>query len=582
MIHITDKKDLSKIDRSKIALDLETTGFDPQRDTIIGIAIADSKNEYFIEPSLIAELAAFAATTKILHNFKFDYRFLYKAGIDFRETPTEDTLVMSHLVDENGDHGLEHIASVYLGTTQEHKTNFWKKYKNAKDAPKEELMQYACEDVRLTYDLHFKLYNIILDSCKKSLYNHVMTLSKSLLNTEVMGLKIDMPYLIDIGTSLKEKINVHTIEMRKITDGYCTQWEMQEWSKEIDKRKSPRGKANVPRPEFSFDSNKQLGELLYDIIELPEQKSKENRRTVDDAALSKLNHPVIKPLKGYREANKLYGTYVEGILERSIDGYIYPTFNTCGTVTGRISHQNPNMGNLPRDGGLRGIFIPADRHSFVAADYAQLEICMAAHFSQDSVLIDAIFQGVSMHDITSKALNIDRQKAKTLNFGILYGASKWKVKEIFQCEEYQAEAIIIKFFQSYPGLKKIIDYCHKAVENDEDIKNPFGRTRNFRGQWSNKRELERCKRQAFNSLLQGTGGDITSRAFYLISDDLKKYDIGRALFTVHDEVLIEVRDDAIETAKEIISKRMIEVGKEIDLKVPLSIDISSPKKRWEK
>jgi DNA polymerase-1 len=187
-----------------------------------------------------------------------------------------------------------------------------------------------------------------------------------------------------------------------------------------------------------------------------------------------------------------------------------------------------------------------------------------------------------MHDITAKALNCDRQLAKTLNFGILYGASKWKVKELFRCSEQEAQVIIDKFFRQFPGLKKIIDYCHERVERDEQITNPFGRTRTFKGQWTNRNELDRCKRQAFNSLIQGTGGDLTNISFYRISRELRSGKLGKAWFTVHDEVLVEARDGAVPEVKEIIKANMVGIGEEIGLLVPLSVEISEPMQRWEK
>lgn len=583
MIHITHQKDLDQIDRSLIALDIETTGLDAKRDTILGIAIADHKNTYYIEPELLPHLEMFLPTTKVLHNFKFDYRFLAAKGLSLNNSKTEDTLVMSHLIDENGDHSLEAVASQYLKLDLSYKSVFWKKYKLAQNAPKEELMKYACEDVLLTYRLYPILLEYIYLSNKKDLYNHVMRLSNSLLATEVEGVRIDNEYIISLGSKLQERIQKNVIEMRRTTNGYCNQWEMNTWVKEIEKRKTDKGKSAVERPTFSFTSSQQLGVLLYDIMGLPEQFSKTRKRTVDDAALERLEayHPVVPLVRDYREANKIYGTYIEGILNRAIGDTIYPTFNTCGTVTGRISHQDPNMGNMPRSGGIRGIFIPRSGFTFISADYSQLEICMAAHFSGDAVLIDAIHQGVSMHDITAKALNIDRQTAKTLNFGILYGASKYKVAQIFKCKDDEAEEIIRKFFETYKGLKSIIDDCHKAVEENRDIVSPFGRTRNFRGQYENRRELERCKRQAFNSLLQGTGGDLTSRAFYLTNDSLVDSGIGRGLFTVHDEIIIEVALGSVEAGASILRDKMLQVGREIGLRVPLSVDVSEAMDRWE-
>jgi DNA polymerase-1 len=349
-------------------------------------------------------------------------------------------------------------------------------------------------------------------------------------------------------------------------------------------------------------SNKQLLRLFYEELKLPVQfgeskkdkktgKYKKPQPTVDAKALAALKdlHPIADELRYFRAFDKAYGTYVEGILSKMVDGRIYPSFNVTGTDTGRISHSDPNMGNLPSAkkakeldephlAGLRGMFIPDPGCVLISADFSQLEVCLSAHFTRDANLLRIINEGVSQHDITAEGLGIERSLAKTVNFGMQYGCSYKKVAKVLKVSDQEGKRAYDKYWETYSGQKARMDECAAKVDRGEPIINPFGRRRRFEVR---KRESwDSAYRQAWNALVQGTGSDCTSRAFYLADASLRRRGIGRALFTVHDEILIQARAEHAEEAQAILVEAMISVGKEIGLTVPLKAEASGAMERW--
>jgi len=416
------------------------------------------------------------------------------------------------------------------------------------------------------------------------LVEHVHLLARSLLATEIGGIAVDLDYLVKRGQELQEKILTLKPAMRKAACGQVECAEVAAWREKLDAYKTERGRKNCKRPEFSFDSPKQLADLLYRRLRLPVQTDPKTRNvSTGDLALESLEkaHPLIPLLREYRGHQKVYGSYIEGTLERLVEGRVYPEFRVNGTKTGRISHVNPNMGQLPREGGIRGIYIPDPGCVFITADYSQLEVVLAAHFSRDEQLLRVVNEGASLHDITAAALQIERHTAKTINFAIQYGAGVSKIRDILGCDQAAAERALAKYWDTYAGLKRLVDDCHRCVEEGRPITNPFGRSRHFPAAFKDKWEKERAKRQSFNALIQGTGGDLTSRAFYLADDRLRGLGIGKSLFTVHDEVIIQAKKAHWEKAQEILVSAMESVGREIELTVPLKAQPSGPTERWE-
>lgn len=582
IIKITDEHQLVReVDQlpAELAIDTETTGLDPHTDSLVSIQISDGERVLHIDPILAPFLRLYDKVL-VFHNFTFDMLFLHHYPNMFNGVFVVDTTILAHLIDENQEKSLDSL--IQSNYNDNYKEIFWSKYKTYEEAPEQEKLEYSCKDAYYTYHLYKRFWNNLLSRIK--LVEHVHRTAWALYETTRDGLLIDLDYITKLGGDLKDKIETLKRDIRSTVIDEVRVWEIKEWGIQITKRKSHKGKLNTPKPTFNISSNKQVGELLYDILELPEQLNKAKKRTVDDAALEAIqdSHPIIPLIRTLRESEKIYGTYVEGILDRAKGNKITPSFNVNGTVTGRISHSNPNMGNMPKEGGIREMFISSPNHKLISADYSQLEIVLAAHFSEDPIMIDTIKEGRSLHDLTASALGCERHLAKILNFAVMYGASEYKIRDIFKCSSQDAKDIITKFFETYKGLKRVIDMCHKCVEDGEPIQTPFGRLRHFPKEFENFWDKERAKRQSFNFLIQSTGGDITNRAFYLMSDSMKQKNTGRALFTVHDEIIVECKDGVLQEVSVELKETMQGVGKDIELRLDLSAEVSEPMNRWHK
>lgn len=264
-----------------------------------------------------------------------------------------------------------------------------------------------------------------------------------------------------------------------------------------------------------------------------------------------------------------------------VDGRIYPEFNVNGTKTGRISHSNPNLGQLPATGGIRGIYISDPGYVFISADYAQLEVVLAAHFSQDANLLKVVLEGASLHDITAEALGIPRPQAKTLNFALQFGAGPRRVSQVLDCSTQEATAAFERYWETYKGLRDFMQSCHDKVDRREAIVTPFGRERHFPPVFDKHWKRARAHRQAANFMIQSTGGDLTSRAFYLTAEELRTRGWGYGWLTVHDEILIQARPGVAEQARALLVSYMELVGREINLTVPLKAQSSGAALRWE-
>lgn len=604
IVELSQKGQLSDFLRcsgSIVALDIETTGL-TRTDKIISAAITgkDENDIAFFGPELLPELlTATEGTTFILHNASFDLKHLAWNGVvlhsryDYR-----DTLVLSHLKNENGSHGLGDLVKECFNDN--YKEEFWGKYKKAEDAPKSALAEYNAKDVRYTLLLHERLQNLLrTDEVPESLIEHVHSLQRSLLETEIHGVAIDADYLMQKGVELKTRLESLLPQMREACKGEIELIEYELWMGELAKRKTPKGKANVAKPEFSFESPKQLQRLLYDHLKLPPQykevsvnlfdtkdykkrgPKKEKRLSCDWESLENIKdtHAVIPLIQEFRDHTKVYGSYIEGTLERMVGGRVYPSFNVCGTATGRISHSNPNLGQLPRAGGIRGIYVPDEGHVLISADFSQLEVCLSAHFTRDENLLRIVNDGVSQHDITASALGIERSTAKTVNFGMQYGCSHFKVAKVLGVSPDEGKKAYDKYWKTYAGQKRVMDECSRKVDFGVPIISPFGRRRRFDRR--KRQPWDGAYRQAWNALVQGTGSDCTSRAFYLVDAQLRERNLGRSLFTVHDEIICQVKKECWEEAQEILVQTMTKVGEEIALTVKLKAEPSGPQDRWE-
>jgi DNA polymerase-1 len=582
---ITDRHELDSLiafhnsQNVPIALDTETTGLDPFSDRITDFILTGRTTDSAVMcPASLLGAVSLLSCPLVLHNFKFDFRMLLAAGVDLRGREFQDTMLMHHLVDENASHSLDAIVQDYYQDT--YKEDFWNAHKTFQDATAESQLEYACKDAIYTLRLYYDLSEALQG--REKLVEHVHRLARALHATEVLGIAVDVPYMQALGEKLGERIEILKREMRATCEVACQMVELNEWSKKIAAYKTDKGKAGVPKPEFSFDSSKQLISLLYSELRLPAQKNEKTKSvSVDWDSLEALKgkHPAIDKIQEYRGHQKVYGTYIEGTFERLRKGRIYPSFNVNGTVTGRISHSAPNLAQLPRDGGVRGIYVPDPGRVLISRDFSSLEVVIEANLTKDKNLVKICREGVSKHDITAAELKIDRQAAKTLNFAMQYWCTPFKVAKLLDISKGEAELVWAKFWDVYSGPKKLKAFTDKCVVEGKPIESLFGRRRHFDAR--PRGENDGDFRQAYNFIVQSPGADLTSRAFYLMAEWLGEMKYGRALWSIHDELLVEAKIEHAQEVDHRLGWQMTEVGNEIGLEIPLKSESSGNMDRWE-
>ena len=577
-----------------VVIDTETDSKDPRQANLIDIQMSGEGEESAVMFSgqflpLLAELRPL----QVYHNFKYDWKVMLRAGLDMRGKPMRDTMLLHHLVDENAEHDLDSIVKERWNDP--YKERFWAKHKTYQEASDAEKIDYGCRDIIYTG----RLYRELLarqdnEPQHAKLSEHVHRLALALYETEVAGIRVDLAYTIQLGGELKKEIVETEAELTRLGGYALTAIELAKWAKDIEKTWTPNGKKwkTLPKPDFNWNASGQVATLLYTGLGLPVQRDKKTRKpTTDGAAIDRLGdkHPILRPIRKHRKLAKMYGTFVEGVLERVEGGRIYPGFNVNGAKTGRISHHDPNMGNIPSRedefgswSKIRGIFVPDEGCVLGTADYAQIEVCVAAHYSRDPNLLKIVLEGASQHDITAAGLGVPRQVAKTINFAMQYGATHFKIREILGCSEADAKLALSKYWETYAGLKEFIDWTHGELVAGRPIANPFGRKRHFPTKFANEWDLDSAKRQVFSSLIQGTAGDMMNYGFYQTSAELKREKIGAALWTIHDEGIFQSKPALFERCRDVLVKHMLKAAVVAALSVPVKVQPSEPLLRWQK
>ena len=560
-VELTTEQDvLLLMDRlpEEVALDCEyrhadpaATGYpDPRKAVLVSVVLATSGELAYSVPAHFAGSLGPLAKSKrlLLQNFRADYEILGRYGLDLTNTPFLDTMLMHHLIDENLEHNLDFMVKSYY--SDDYKEQFWAKYQSVEQAPKSERLAYECKDAIYT----FRLANLFRKYLKDrwSLVEHVHANALELYFTERDGLPVDVPLILKTKESMGTEIEALHPAMRAEFLPHCQAWELEAWLKAMNKLKTPKGKANCKQPApFNFGSDTQISWLLYEHLKLPVLKRTKrtpkgggNNPSVDYEAIEMLEAAGhrLGTIKRFKEIKNLYATFVLGLLERVEEGRIYPEFSVNGTATGRISHSNPNMGNMPTDGVFRNFFLPTPGNTLFGADYEQLEIIVEANLTGDPNTIRIIKEGASKHDITAAELKIPRDDAKTLNFAMGYRCTPFRVQKILKCSAADAEFMWKRYWEAYKGVRALQQYCDDRIAHGEPIVTPFGRERHFPESFENDKDRGRAQRQGYNALIQGTGGDCMNIAFAKAGKRMRQTKAGRMLFTVHDEGLGESPD----------------------------------------
>lgn len=348
--------------------------------------------------------------------------------------------------------------------------------------------------------------------------------------------------------------------------------------------------------EFNINSPKQLGEILFDKLGLPGAKKTKTGYSTNVDVLNKLknDYPIVSDVLEYRQVAKLKSTYADGLSAFiSEDGRIHGTFNQTITATGRISSTEPNLQNIPMrtelGRSIRKVFIPKDGYVFVDADYSQIELRVLAHMSGDEKLIAAFNADEDIHAITASQVfgvpiedvdSLMRRNAKAVNFGIVYGISAFGLAEDLNISRKEASDYIDSYFATYPDVKKFIADSVENAKKTGMTKTMFGRIRQI-PELSSSNFMQRSfgERIAMNSPIQGTAADIIKIAMIKVADRLKKENCESSLILqIHDELLIETKEDEVPLVKKILVEEMMNAAK---LSVPLSVGASVGKTWYE-
>ena len=423
----------------------------------------------------------------------------------------------------------------------------------------EEFIKRSLYKAFFVYDSYNKLLDMLKENNCLDLYNNIeLPLASVLARMELNGIRIDRQIL----TQMKEDI------ILKIDDV----------SKKI---------YNLAGREFNISSPKQLGEILFDELKLPYAKKNKTGYVTDQSVLSKLSeYPIVRLILEYRMLNKLYTTYLEGMLNAvSSDGKIHTIYMQAVTRTGRLSSIEPNLQNIPVRNELgkliRKAFVPEEESVIMSSDYSQIELRIFAHLSKTEELINAFNNNMDIHTKTAMDIfkvSLDevtknmRRQAKAVNFGILYGISPYGLAEDIGISPKEAKSFIDRYFETYPGIK---DYMNKEIE--EAHKNGYVLTIMNR-----KREIEELsssnymqrsmgERMALNTPIQGSSADILKKAMIEIDNEFMKQGIkSTMLLQIHDELVFNVLNDEVDKVKKIVKDVMEGTVK---LSVPLVVDI---------
>ena len=562
---------------SDFCFDTETTSLDPLNTQLVAIAFCWEKGSGTLlwlppERSSAMELLEpfrpiFENETirKTGQNLKFDIQVLSGYGIRVKG-PLFDTMMAHYLLEPDMRHNMDLLAARYLNYEPVHIEELigerGPRQRNMRDVEKERVREYSVEDADVTWQLK-NIFEPILkkEGLDKLAADIEMPLISVLAAMEREGILIDESVLKNFAVTLRETI----ISLEK----------------EI---------YTLAGQEFNISSPKQLGDILFVRLRLDDKArlTKTRQYRTDEEVLQRLTakHPVIGKVLEYRGLKKLLSTYVEALPEL-IDrntGRIHTTYNQAVASTGRLSSTNPNLQNIPvRDSEgreIRKAFIPGKGKIFLSADYSQIELRLMAHLSGDSAMIADFLSGQDIHSATaSKIFSVPlnevtremRARAKTANFGIIYGISAFGLSERLTIGRKEAKELIDGYFNSYPGVKAYMDESIRRARESGFVTTMYGRRRYLPDIHSRNQVVRgNAERNAINAPLQGSAADIIKIAMVRIAARLEKeLPEAKMILQVHDELIFEVDIASVEKLR---TMAMEEMKGAADLLVPLEVD----------
>lgn len=562
----------------KFCFDTETSGLDPLQSELVGLSFAVKAHEAYWVPTSTAEQRARALAVlkpifedekigKIGQNIKFDMLVLmHAAGIEVRGT-LYDTMIIHYLLDPEARHGMDFLSRRFLNYEPvpiEALIGKGAKQTSMADADPALVAEYAAEDADVTLQLYDKLWPLLEETGQTDLYCRIEApLIPVLARMEFTGVFVDREILGESGVALTAEAAALEAEIREMTGA----------------------------PELNVNSAKQLGDVLFEGLKIDPKpkKTKTGQYRTDEEYLQSLseNHPVIEKILEYRGLKKLLSTYIEALpqLINPQTGRIHTSFNQAVTATGRLSSTNPNLQNIPiRDAvgrEIRKAFTAPDyEHVVVSADYSQVELRIMAHLSGDPALRQAFLDGEDVHTATAaKVFGVapeevtreQRRRAKTANFGIIYGISAFGLATRLRIPRGEAKELIEGYFTHYPGVKEYMERVVAEARERGYVETIFGRRRylaDIRSNNSMTRSL--AERNAINAPIQGSAADIMKIAMIEVDRLLRERKSGaRIVLQVHDELVLEVPQGEVTAVTALLTEAMAGAA---ELSVPLLVE----------
>ncbi|MDR1226107.1 MAG: DNA polymerase I [Prevotellaceae bacterium] len=553
--------------QEEFCFDTETDNIDAIQSNLVGISFAVKPHEAWYIPlapqtahykpilDLIKQPIENESIAKIGQNIKYDYLVLKHAGINLKGKML-DTMLVHYLLEPELRHNMNYMSEIYLGyepiSIEKLIGEKGKNQGNMRNVPLEQIAEYAAEDADITIQLYRKLFPLLKQNKLLELYTSIEApLIEVLAEMEYEGVKIDTQSLHEAGKAMTLELDVLENEIRKMAD----------------------------EPELNVYSPKQLGEALFDKMQIAANArttSKSKQYSTSEETLSTLRdrHPIIDKILEMRSLKKMLSTYVDALpqLVNPETGRIHTSYNQAVTVTGRLSSNNPNLQNIPireeRGREIRKALIPSDeRHMLLSADYSQVELRLMAHLSQDKHLVNAFLQNQDIHAATAaKIFHIpieevskeQRRRAKTANFGIIYGISVHGLSQRLNIPRSEAKVLIDGYFEAYPQIRVYMDNVVRQAKENGYVTTLCGRKRML-PDISSRNAMVRgyAERNAINAPIQGSAADIIKLAMIKIYRRLQKERLrSRMILQVHDELVFDVPKQELDYMKKMVVEEM--------------------------
>ena len=549
--------------KEKVSAYLEISETNYHNADIYGMSLYDGENAYYVPFDVLKENKNILDGKEIYtYDLKKMIVSLNKYDIDIKNC-TFDAMIAGYILNYNVK---DDIA--YLANTFNYDITLFDNFKKEKNMSTEALADLTVKKAKFIYDIKDEFINKMKEEEQLELFSNIeMKLSYVLASMEIEGVRVDTKVLDEMGENINKKLDELTSEIY-----------------------------NYAGEEFNIQSPKQLGEILFEKLEIPYPKKKKTSYSTAREILDKIvdYHPIVEKIIEHRTLNKIYTTYIVGIKNCvKEDGKLHTIYTQTLTRTGRLSSIEPNLQNIPiryKEGKeIRKAFIPEENSVFLSSDYSQIELRMFAHMSGEQNLIDAFKHHLDIH--TKTAMDIYhvskdevtknmRRDAKAVNFGIIYGISSFGLAEDLGVDIKTAKKFLDNYLETFPGIKNYMDKVIKDAYETGYVKTIMNRKRKIDELYNTNHMIKvQGERMALNTPVQGSSADILKKAMIDIYNEFNRLNLkSKMILQVHDELIFNVKNDELEKVKEIVINFMENAYK---LNVPLEVDVEIGKNWYD-